>query len=116
MNDELPELPIRIGHSSFILHHSSLRMAVFFLLHFPDPYQPLAADSDGGRYPPPRPVEPGLSSPRSPNRFAKANRSAFRAATVQPACGSPFIILCRLRTIHPKSVVRSRIPKNAGGR
>src|SRR5439155_9856876 len=38
--------------------------------------------------------------------------------TVRPACGSTFIILCRPRTIHPKSVVRirSRIPKNVDGR
>src|SRR5437879_1244476 len=93
-------------------------MAVSFLLHFPDPCQPLEADSDGGRYPPPCPAEPGLSSPRSPGRFAEANRSAFRAATVRPACGSTFIILCWVRTIHPKSVVRvrSRIPKNVDGR
>jgi hypothetical protein len=38
--------------------------AVYFLLHFPCPRPPRRAASDGGRYPPPRPVEPGLSSPR----------------------------------------------------
>jgi len=76
-----------------------------FCCTFPILHQPLAADSDGGRYPPPCPVEPGLSSPRSPDRFTEANRSAFRAATVRPACGSTFIILFQLRTIHQKSVV-----------
>src|SRR5271155_133700 len=41
--------------------------AVSFLLHFPCPSSSpfRAATSDGGYYPPPRPVEPGLSSPRS---------------------------------------------------
>jgi hypothetical protein len=44
------------------------RGAVYFLLHFPYPSPPTLARrtaSDGGRYPPPRPMEPGLSSPRS---------------------------------------------------
>src|SRR5207245_8348697 len=89
-----------------IIHHFGWRYP--FCCTFPILLQPLTADSDGGRYPPPCPAEPGLSSPRSPGRFAEANRSAFRAATVRPACGSTFIILCRLRTIHPKSVVRIR--------
>ena len=44
-----------------------------------------AAASDGGRYPPPRPVEPGLSSPRSSKESEEP--SAFRATAVRPALG-----------------------------
>src|SRR5262249_57045902 len=35
-----------------------------------------AAASDGGRYPPPRPVEPGLSSPRPPSAPQGGSRGA----------------------------------------
>src|SRR5437588_13061603 len=51
--------------SSFIPHPSSLippATAVFFLLHFPCPRRPQECVLDGGCYPPPCPVEPGLSS------------------------------------------------------
>ncbi len=61
-----------------------------FLLHCPCPSPALPPTSDGGHYPPPRPVEPGLSSPRpltqpSPQRRGEG-RVRGRATTVQPTC------------------------------
>src|SRR5262249_6639179 len=58
------------------------------LRFIPPPGRPEEGEtSDGGRYPPPRPVEPGLSSPRSAAAGAEAPPAAFRATTVRPACG-----------------------------
>ncbi len=63
----------------FIPHPSSLPTAVYFLLHFPFPQRGASGrvrDEDGGRYPPSRPMEPGLSS-----SWPKP------AATIRPARG-----------------------------
>src|SRR6266480_2004740 len=64
MNDEWPIMDGSSGNSSFIIHHSSLRMAVFFLLHFPNPYQPLMADF--GRWALPTTVSCGARTFLSP--------------------------------------------------
>ncbi|SRR6266851_4098634 len=80
---------MQILHSLLITHHFGRRYS--FCCTFPILFQPIKAESDGGRYPPPCPVEPGLSSPRSTEGFAEADRSAFRAATVRPARGSSLL-------------------------
>ncbi len=65
-------------------HPYRSRSAVYFLLHFPypSPFLTRRMASDGGRYPPRRPVEPGLSSP-----------CPRQAATVQPTPGFSSIII-----------------------
>src|SRR2546423_4852104 len=65
--------------SSFILHPSSFPGRYTFCCTFP-------VLADGGRYPPPCPVEPGLSSPRRTNMCSEATPAAYRAATVRPTC------------------------------
>jgi hypothetical protein len=73
----------RSGRSSFRFHPSSFPWRYPFCCTFPILGRQETA-SDGGRYPPPCPVEPGLSSPR-PARRPKP--PGHRAATVQPARG-----------------------------
>src|SRR6266481_5182141 len=76
--------------SSFILHPSSFPGRYTFCCTFP-------VLADGGRYPPPCPVEPGLSSPRRTNACSEAAPAAYRAATVRPTCRLFLIIDDRSR-------------------
>jgi riboflavin kinase / FMN adenylyltransferase len=75
-------------------------MAVFVLLHFPDPSSTARLNRTVGVTHHRVLWSPDFPLPGSPGRFTEANRSAFRAATVRPAWGSTFIIPCSLRTIH----------------
>jgi len=61
-------LTLRLTPAPFHPYPTRRSLAVCFLLHFPvlRPPPVRAANSNGGHYPPPRPVEPGLSSPRPP--------------------------------------------------
>src|SRR5690242_17987518 len=62
MRDERRQPPVLL--SSLIPHPSSLSRAVSFCCTFPILRPAWWRSSDGGYYPPPRPGEPGLSSPR----------------------------------------------------
>ena len=70
--------------SSLTAYRSSLPRRYTFCCTFPVLRRRSPADSDGGRYPPPCPVEPGLSSPRSTPGLSPRTLCEQRPS-VQPA-------------------------------
>ena len=73
----------------------------FPVLRPPLPRMGEPAGSDGGRYPPPRPVEPGLSSPRSAAVGAEApRRPSGQRPSGRPAKRCTWIIRLPGRSIH----------------